>query len=233
MPKVSIHIDGGYFLKRLKSIRPDLNDCPENVARALEYTVKGHLKHLNRIHKEPTPQSMLYRIFYYDAYPYDGTTELPISRNRLDYSKTPEAEFRNELFEILRRKRKFALRLGKVYRESKWRLTEDASKNIRNGTLLPKNLTDQNFQFGLRQKGVDMRMGVDITSVTLKKQADIIILLSGDSDFVPAAKQARRDGIELILDPMWRNVSADLYEHIDGLHSGLWKKRNKDEDNQE
>lgn len=229
MPKISIHIDGGYFLKRLKSVRPDLNESPEEVARALEYTVKGHLKHLNKIHKQSTPQSMLYRIFYYDAYPYDGSTETPVSHVRLDYSKTDEAKFRNELFEILRQKRKFALRLGKVYRESKWRLTEAASKDIKNRILLPENLEDRHFQFGLRQKGVDMRMGVDITSVTLKKQADIIVLLSGDSDFVPAAKLARREGIEIILDPMWRNVSPDLYEHIDGLHSGLWKRRDRDD----
>lgn len=228
MPKVSIHIDGGYFLKRLKSVRPDLNGSPEEVARALEYAVKGHLKHLNKIHKQKTPQSMLYRTFYYDAFPYDGATETPVSHVRLDYSKTDEAKFRTELFEILRQKRKFALRLGKVYRESKWRLTEAASKEIKNGTLLPENLEDRHFQFGLRQKGVDMRMGVDITSVTLKKQADIIVLLSGDSDFVPAAKLARREGIEIILDPMWRNVSPDLYEHIDGLHSGLWKRRDRD-----
>jgi len=229
LPKISIHIDGGYFLKRLKSVRPDLNESPEEVARALEYTVKGHLKHLNKIHKQSTPQSMLYRIFYYDAYPYDGSTETPVSHVRLDYSKTDEAKFRNELFEILRQKRKFALRLGKVYRESKWRLTEAASKDIKNRILLPENLEDRHFQFGLRQKGVDMRMGVDITSVTLKKQADIIVLLSGDSDFVPAAKLARREGIEIILDPMWRNVSPDLYEHIDGLHSGLWKRRDRDD----
>jgi uncharacterized LabA/DUF88 family protein len=76
---------------------------------------------------------------------------------------------------------------------------------------------------GLRQKGVDMRIGLDIASITLKKQADTIILVSGDSDFVPAAKLARREGVEFILDPMWQNVNDDLFEHIDGLQSGLWK----------
>lgn len=50
-----------------------------------------------------------------------------------------------------------------------------------------------------RQKGVDMRIGLDIASVTCKKQADQIILISGDSDFVPAAKLARREGKVLIL----------------------------------
>ena len=46
---------------------------------------------------------------------------------------------------------------------------------------------------------------------------------AGDSDFVPAAKMARREGIEFILDPLWQEVNADLFEHIDGLQSGLPK----------
>ncbi len=47
--------------------------------------------------------------------------------------------------------------------------------------------------------------------------------VAGDSDFVPAAKLARREGIEFILDPLWQQVNADLFEHIDGLQSGLKK----------
>lgn len=71
----------------------------------------------------------------------------------------------------------------------------------------------------IRQKGVDMRIGVDITSLALKKQVNQIILISGDSDFVPASKLARREGIDFILDPMWAPISPDLNEHIDGLIS--------------
>jgi uncharacterized LabA/DUF88 family protein len=74
---------------------------------------------------------------------------------------------------------------------------------------------------GLRQKGVDMRIAIDIASLTLKKQAKTIVLVAGDSDFVPAAKLARREGIEFILDPLWQNVNDDLFEHIDALQSGL------------
>lgn len=77
----------------------------------------------------------------------------------------------------------------------------------------------------LKQKGVDMRIGVDIASIALKRQADTIVLVAGDSDFVPAAKLARREGVDFILDPMWQGVNDDLYEHIDGLHSGLRKPR--------
>ena len=74
---------------------------------------------------------------------------------------------------------------------------------------------------GLRQKGVDMRIAIDIASITLKKQASTIVLVAGDSDFVPAAKLARREGMEFILDPLWQKVNDDLFEHIDALQSGL------------
>lgn len=74
---------------------------------------------------------------------------------------------------------------------------------------------------GLRQKGVDMRIGIDIAALALKKQADTLVLVAGDSDFVPAAKLARREGIDFILDPLWQQINADLFEHIDGLYSGF------------
>ncbi len=74
---------------------------------------------------------------------------------------------------------------------------------------------------GLKQKGVDMRIGVDIASLALKKHVNTIVLVAGDSDFVPAAKLARREGVDFILDPLWQKINADLFEHIDGLQSGL------------
>ena len=69
-----------------------------------------------------------------------------------------------------------------------------------------------------------MKIGIDIASLSYKHQVDQIILISGDSDFVPAAKLARREGIDFILDPMWANIRDELVEHIDGLKS-QWKKR--------
>ncbi len=46
-----------------------------------------------------------------------------------------------------------------------------------------------------------------------------IILIAGDADFIPAAKLARHEGIDFILDPMWHGIAPDLHEHIDGLQS--------------
>jgi uncharacterized LabA/DUF88 family protein len=56
------------------------------------------------------------------------------------------------------------------------------------------------------------------------------VLVSGDSDFVPAAKLARREGMEFILDPLWQSVNNDLFEHIDGLQSGLNRPARHDTD---
>jgi len=71
---------------------------------------------------------------------------------------------------------------------------------------------------------------VNIASVTFKKQVDQIVLISGDSDFVPAAKLARREGIDFILDPMWTDIKKNLFEHIDGLRSNWGKKKKRDEE---
>ena len=64
-----------------------------------------------------------------------------------------------------------------------------------------------------------MKIGLDIASLAQKKLVDQIILIAGDSDFVPAAKHARREGIDFILDPMWHTIKPSLNEHIDGLRS--------------
>ena len=75
-----------------------------------------------------------------------------------------------------------------------------------------------------------MRIGLDIASITLKRQAEVIILVAGDADFVPAAKLARREGVVFTLDPLWQNVSDDLLEHIDGLRSGFYYPKSQSED---
>ena len=85
----------------------------------------------------------------------------------------------------------------------------------------------EDFTLSIEQKGVDMKLGIDISSLAYKKQVDQIILISGDSDFVPAAKLARREGIDFILDPMWAPIKDNLSEHIDGIYSCWAKKKAK------
>jgi uncharacterized LabA/DUF88 family protein len=77
-----------------------------------------------------------------------------------------------------------------------------------------------------------MKLGLDITSLAYKQQVDQIILIAGDSDFVPAAKLARKEGIDFVLDPMWNPINPDLHEHIDGLTSTCIKPYYKSDRNE-
>ena len=92
-------------------------------------------------------------------------------------------------------------------------------KALCNGKMAFDDLQENDFTIDIKQKGVDMRIGLDIASLAYKKQVDQIILISGDSDFVTAAKLARREGIDFILDPLGAHIKPDLFEHIDGLRS--------------
>lgn len=258
--QIAILIDGGFFLKRLSKLVPAHHcDTPENIARCVRKLCFNHVMRLKG-GSGKLWQQHLYRVFFYDAQPYDGKAHHPISNRPIEFAKSDLAKARQALFEQLRKERKLALRLGKVNRDHDWtlspRLTKTALKTRQQLAPLQglaeqlQQATDpaqpvqlqlsaeqaqqlvaahdfwQNLQagdvaLGLRQKGVDMRIAIDIASLTLKQQVSTIVLVAGDSDFVPAAKLARREGMEFILDPLWQNVNDDLFEHIDALQSGL------------
>ena len=130
--------------------------------------------------------------------------------------------------EELKHRRKFALRLGHMSEQMNYNLRPESTKALLAGKIKIEDLTERDFVFNAQQKGVDMKIGVDIASLAYKHQVDQIILIAGDSDFVPAAKLARREGIDFILDPMWADIRPDLFEHIDGLRS-QWKRRENDD----
>ena len=189
--------------------------------------MRRHLEQLNEVWKAPDVYQLPYRTFYYDARPYGRKAHKPVSGAAIDYAKTEQARFRERLFDALRSSRNVAVRLGDVRRDvtRSWVLREEAQKALLMGSRGVGDLTDEDFALAIRQKGVDMRIGLDIASLTLKGQADTIILVAGDADFVSAAKLARREGVRFVLDPLWQNIPPDLNEHIDGLTSGFPKPR--------
>ncbi|HTN10727.1 MAG TPA: NYN domain-containing protein [Acetobacteraceae bacterium] len=161
----------------------------------------------------------LYRIFFYDCPPVTKKAHWPITRRAIDFSKTPTALFRTRLHDEIRRLRKTALRLGHLSEDAGWALRPERLKALLKGDIAVANLADDDFFYDVKQKGVDMRVGVDIASLAFKHQVDQIVLIAGDADFVPAAKLARREGIDFVLDPMWHPIHPSLNEHIDGLRS--------------
>lgn len=212
----AVFIDGAFFIKRLRhfSSQADYYDAKKFADTAMTMA----LKHLELRTQKPPLKDDLYRVFFYDCPPLEKKLHYPMSKKALDLSKSSEAIFRRELHKALVKKRKFALRLGRLAdHDTHWQLKSKALKELIQNKRQWDNLTDDDFAINTVQKGVDMRIGVDISAVTLKRQANRIVLIAGDADFVPAAKLARREGVDFILDAMHQSISDDLFEHIDGL----------------
>ena len=179
--------------------------------------VAGHLYTL--AHKHVGFGNVLYRIFYYDCLPFSKKMQNPISKRSIDFSKSDEYKFRMELLDALKCKRKVALRLGELKDGKSWMIHPIKVKELLAGKIEMKDLRPEDVTVDIRQEGIDMKIGVDIASLAFKHQVDRIVLISGDADFVPAAKLARREGIDFILDPMKANIEQSLLEHIDGLEN--------------
>jgi len=64
-----------------------------------------------------------------------------------------------------------------------------------------------------------MKMGLDIALIATKKLADLLIIITGDADIVPALKFARREGMQVGLDPLRKQVRPELTEHVDFINS--------------
>jgi|BioPla2DNA2_1021312.scaffolds.fasta_scaffold06584_3 uncharacterized LabA/DUF88 family protein len=209
--KVAVLVDGGYFIKRYNVLyNTKKNKTPIDIVQDLYYIAHSHVGNNN----------YLYRIFFYDCEPFAKKVHNPISKKCIDFSKTPEAERQRQIFEELKRKRKVALRLGTLKDCRSWNIYPSILKKLLSKEITIDKITEKDVYYSLRQKGIDMKIAVDITSLALKRFVDKIVLIAGDSDFVPAAKLARREGIDFVLDPMHSNhIESSLYEHIDGLKS--------------
>lgn len=114
----------------------------------------------------------------------------------------------------LARKEYFAVRLGILkFRGFK-------PKKI---PLTPTELTDSDFAPDFEQKGVDMRIGLDIANYFSRRSVERIILATGDTDCVPAMKHARISGLQVVLIRFPNStIAPELIEHCDFLRDVGW-----------
>jgi len=213
--KTAILVDGGFFIKRYRAIYGrDQTTDPKLVAKSLYAMCMRHLQN-----RQQELNYQLYRIFFYDCPPLTKRVHNPISGRVVNFGKSTQSIFRQSLHNELSKMRKVALRLGHLSSSGDWQIKASAAKKLFKKEISIQGLTEDDVLYDIRQKGVDMRIGADITSLAYKKQVDQIVLIAGDSDFVPVAKLARREGIDFILDPMWNPINPELHKHIDGLRS--------------
>jgi len=210
--RYAILIDGGYAKRKLGRA--------SHFANAEDFRVL-----IEAIGAHPALAGFrLHRAYYYDSQPLESAHNKPLGGSRVEFALEPVATRSRQLFERLYRLPFVALRLGELNFEGwaiKPKLLEKAEGDtlrVKHADLVPK----------ISQKGVDMRIGMDIAALTLKKQAHIIVLVTGDSDFIPAMKFARREGAQLFLVPLGQRLRPAMHEHSDRILDIALPAKNKE-----
>ncbi len=125
----------------------------------------------------------LIRVLYYDCALYRGRQTLPVSGGPKVFSGS------DDWLEDLASRELFAVRRGTLAFRG-W-----VPRNI---PVAGRALTDADFKPNFEQKGVDMRIGLDIAVISAERRIDRILLVSADTDLIPATKHARKAGLQVV-----------------------------------
>jgi hypothetical protein len=198
--KYAVLIDGGFIRRKLNT-----PDRATSVAAITEF-LNGLIAHPALV------ANTLHRVYWYDAPPLECCVRRPLRGGRVNFGITQQARTSRALFRALETVPHLSVRRGDLvfrgWRVRQGRLPDQASS---------VTLSAEDLEPSIHQKGVDMRIGLDIASLTMKQHANIIVLIAGDSDFVPAMKFARREGAKLYLVTLGHTVRASMLEHSDLL----------------
>ena len=217
--KTAILVDGGFY-RRIAEKQWGRKPPAERADELYEYA----LRHITckKDARIELARRELYRIFYYDCPPVrQASVYHPLTKKNVNFSSKDESFKWSESFQkSLSEKRKVACRMGEVVvSNAKYNLKPWVTRDILDGKRTLESLTEDDSSVSFKQSGVDMRIGLDIASLSHGRLVDQIVLISGDMDFVPAAKTARRNGVDFILDPMGQSVKDQLVRHVDGVES--------------
>jgi uncharacterized LabA/DUF88 family protein len=196
MKKVAVVIDGG-FVKKLFKKQFRRNDVPT------PKQIIGLGK--NVVSKDEE----LFRIYYYDCLPFEKELKKPVSGGIFKDDAFINAGKR--YISEIAHSDMVAYRSGEL-KFGGWNIKP---KNLEDILKSGRKVVDEDFAPVFKQKKVDIKIGLDIAWLSIRKIVDRIILIGGDSDFIPAMKLARIEGIQIILVHLRNPISADMREHSD------------------
>jgi uncharacterized LabA/DUF88 family protein len=201
-PLYAILLDGGYLTKKLRQRLRRAATADDIVAECERLKAIAELEGYE-----------LLRIYYYDAEPSSESVQRPVSGDIYNLADTERFRNAQSLYAHLVMKPNIALRMGRVdLSPHKWRLKPAVAREL---VKSPRALTDDDYELDLMQKGVDMRIGMDMARLALRQMVRAVVVLTGDSDFVPAFKYVRREGVKVILDTMGKSGRVELRQHAD------------------
>ena len=205
--QVAILIDGAFFEKKFKAVVKDF-PLPQEVLK---------ICHLAMNDPEFTDDH-LFRIYYYDCEPFSGVTTHPITGQQIDFSASTVFARKSTFLRDLKLMPRVAFRSGSLS-YSGWNIPPTKIRSLIARIQQGQNLTAQDVVPNFRQKKVDIKIGLDMAWLSSKRIVDKIILITSDSDFVPAMKMARKEGVMIFLLHFAHNVKEELREHCDGIIS--------------
>lgn len=196
--KYAILADGGFMIRKLCA-RGSLESAP----------LLDRISHIKE-HADFSGKR-LFRVYFYHAWPYDKPVHHPLTGDRQDLGSSEFHRQNERLLHHLELQPDFSLRLGELDHTG-WKLGDRAANRLsRHGGEVQAG----DFVPDLRQKGVDLRIGMDIAKLSLQSLVDEIVVITGDSDIVPSLRFARREGLRVYLDHLGHGVKRSLKADVD------------------
>lgn len=200
--RYAILLDGAFVIKKLQSRKKQFPSADDIESLCIDIQKNQILQHLD-----------LLRIYFYHARPAKEVLTNPIDRQQIKLGDTVIYSNHERLLDTLELKPDFAVRLGEiVVRE--WSLGASAVKSLMKS---PRSVLPSDLVPNINQKGVDLRIGLDIARLSLKEMVHAIVVVTGDSDLVPAFKFARREGVRIYLNALGHGIRRELKVHADRI----------------
>jgi len=198
--RYAILMDGGFVKKKIKT-------------RTTNFPTVDDIRiELNRIKAHPALAGHdLLRVYFYDAPPASGVMTNPIDGSKVNLNDHHDHPKNVSLHQLLEVEPDFALRMGESAIHG-WTIGAQALKSL---SKKPRAPVAKDLVPNIEQKGVDLRIGLDIARLALRDMVSAIVVVTGDSDLVPAFKFARREGCRVYLDHMGHGVRRELKVHAD------------------
>jgi len=199
---VAVMIDGGYLLKEFRHFE---NLTPNK---------RIEVRHIRAVAEAAvTSGEELFRIYYYHCPPFGADRNRPFGGDPVSFGQTDVFRRQEELQTGIRLEPRFALRRGEL-RWRGWRCKADRIKDP------DAKARDIPWEPDFQQKCVDMKIGLDVAWLASKRIVNIIAMITGDTDFVPAMKFARTEGVQVRLVAVGQaSPHNNLLEHSDDVVS--------------
>lgn len=201
--RYAVLLDGGFITKKIYG---------KNRRHATADDVEAECARIQRL--PHVAEYELLRIYYYDAPPSDEQVRHPVTGGKLNLASTTRFREAQSLYDRLLQKPNVALRMGETrLAPDQWRIKPRVTNELKQ---TPRVLSDNDFVLDIGQKGVDIRIGMDMARLALRELVRAVVVVTADADFIPAFSFVRREGVKVILDTMGHtNARADLKAHAD------------------